>query len=442
MSLKVRVIVSGALLLSVAACNTTEPLLIPEILVQRKSSTVESHQVKKTFALTKIVSDISRSDEILAFPGKVSTEGTLCNHSFRGNATVTYGGGREYLGDWSSDLGRVFHQTLTNRGFSVAGDPSDLFTGAQAASTSEYLIGARLVKMKGNFCQEHDRWYGLPQRSFSGELFVEFEWSVMNSLTKQVVFKKRIGGYFKQNTPINGGITTTFENAFIDSAERFTSLEEIQELATGKKEDASSQLKVVNLGISVKNGESTQKFAPEKLSPLVVTVRIGTGHGSGFFVGNNGYVLTNAHVVGQAKSVQVQTSNGVEVEAAVVGVNKSRDVALLKTPLRTPAPLPLRLGFPSVAEEVFVIGSPVKESLNGTVTKGILSAIRTDKDSGLSFLQSDASISPGNSGGPLFDSKGHVVGIATAKISGGNVESLGIFIPINDALKALGMSTY
>ena len=79
-------------------------------------------------------------------------------------------------------------------------------------------------------------------------------------------------------------------------------------------------------------------------------------------------------------------------------------------------------------------------TLKMTVTKGIVSAIRTDNASGMSFIQSDAAISPGNSGGPLFNSKGQVVAISVAKFTGGGAEGLGLFIPLAAALDALGVA--
>ena len=75
-----------------------------------------------------------------------------------------------------------------------------------------------------------------------------------------------------------------------------------------------------------------------------------------------------------------------------------------------------------------------------TVTKGIISAIRKDTASGKLFIQADAAISPGNSGGPLFDAKGNVIGVSVAKFSGNSAEGLGLFIPLVDALSSVGVS--
>lgn len=116
-----------------------------------------------------------------------------------------------------------------------------------------------------------------------------------------------------------------------------------------------------------------------------------------------------------------------------------RDVALLKSPIRMPDPISIKTELPSIAQDVFAIGSPMDESLNSTVTKGIVSAIREADVNGMRFIQADAAISPGNSGGPLLDSKGNVIGISVQKIVSKGAESLGMFIPIDDAFYALGV---
>lgn len=428
------------LVFTMAGCNTTPPLVIPVLVPQKEGKKLESGESKVSFALAKLVSDISRGEPIFSFPSSPPTEGQLCNHSFKGgDATVTYGGGREYLGNWSSEIGRTFHQVMSNKGYNMAGDPSDLFDASQAAASAEYLIAGRLTKMSGNFCNEHDFWYGRPMRTFSGELHVEVEWSVMNTLTKETVLKKRIGGYYKQHKPINSGVYTTFENAFSDSLERLATSEEMLNLARGVASSVPANTKKLEKRLTLKNGKERSGFALDKLTKKVVTVRVGTGHGSGFFVGDEGYVMTNAHVVGVANSVQIKTSDGIELLATVEAVDRMRDVALLKSPIRMPDPIPIKTELPAVAQDVFVIGSPMDESLSSTVTKGIVSAIRMGDVNGMRFIQADAAISPGNSGGPLLDHKGNVIGISVQKVVAKGAESLGLFIPIDDAFYALGV---
>ena len=117
--------------------------------------------------------------------------------------------------------------------------------------------------------------------------------------------------------------------------------------------------------------------------------------------------------------------------------DKFRDVALIKVPLRIINKIFINLNEPRITDEVFAVGTPINESLKTTVTKGIISNFRNDKASNLKFIQSDAAISPGNSGGPLFDKNGNVIGISVAKYIGNESEGLGLFIPIKEALKAI-----
>ena len=128
-----------------------------------------------------------------------------------------------------------------------------------------------------------------------------------------------------------------------------------------------------------------------------------------------------------------------EIQGEVLRKNKFRDIALLKVPMRIMNNIFINLNEPKITDEVFAVGTPINESLKTTVTKGIISNFRNDKASNLRFIQSDASISPGNSGGPLFDKKGNVIGISVAKYAGTQSEGLGLFIPIKDALKAINL---
>jgi len=169
----------------------------------------------------------------------------------------------------------------------------------------------------------------------------------------------------------------------------------------------------------------------------VVTIRIGQGHGSGFFISEDGYLLTNAHVVGDAKRVSVVLNNGLEIPGDVVRKLKSRDVALIKVGLRVPVALPIRATPAEKLERIYVVGSPVSEKFSSTVTAGIVSGFRTV--GGESYIQADAPISMGNSGGPLLDDNGSVLGLSVQKVVRPDAVGIGLFIPIDDALHALGI---
>src|SRR6266699_371960 len=155
--------------------------------------------------------------------------------------------------------------------------------------------------------------------------------------------------------------------------------------------------------------------------------------GSGFVINQNGYIVTNNHVVEGATQISVKLSDGHELPGKVVGRDAKTDIALLKIEATGLTVIPLGDSSASqVGEPVMAIGNPF--GLEQTVTTGIVSATGRAIGAGPydDFIQTDASINPGNSGGPLFNLKGEVVGINTAINPNGR--GIGFAIPV-DALK-------
>ena len=160
------------------------------------------------------------------------------------------------------------------------------------------------------------------------------------------------------------------------------------------------------------------------------------GEGSGFLISQDGYILTNNHVVGGANKLEVTLHDGKKLDAKVIGTDERTDVALIKVEGKGLPTLPLgNSDAIEVGEWVLAIGSPF--GLAGTVTSGIVSAKErvgmgiTDYEN---FIQTDAAINPGNSGGPLVSLAGEVVGINTAILSRtGAYNGIGFAIPMNMA---------
>lgn len=160
------------------------------------------------------------------------------------------------------------------------------------------------------------------------------------------------------------------------------------------------------------------------------------GLGSGFIVSQDGYVLTNAHVVDGADEVYVNLTDKREFKAKVVGADKRTDVAVLKIEA-SKLPAPVRVGDVNrlkVGEWVMAIGTPF--GLENTVTAGIVSAKARDTGEEIRFIQTDVAVNPGNSGGPLINMRGEVVGINSQILSrSGGFMGISLSIPIDDAMK-------
>jgi serine protease Do len=177
-----------------------------------------------------------------------------------------------------------------------------------------------------------------------------------------------------------------------------------------------------------------RQFGDDGLPPGVERHEIITGLGSGFFISADGYAVTNNHVVDHAKSVQVTTDSGKKYTAKVIGTDPKTDLALIKVQGGSDFPY-ARFSdqAPRVGDWVVAVGNPF--GLGGTVTAGIVSAQGRDIGSGAyDYLQIDAPINKGNSGGPAFDMSGNVVGINTAIFSpsGGSV-GIGFDVPAQTA---------
>jgi S1-C subfamily serine protease len=167
------------------------------------------------------------------------------------------------------------------------------------------------------------------------------------------------------------------------------------------------------------------------------------GQGSGFILNKEGWILTNNHVIDNAQRVEVTLSDKHKYKAQVLGVDKNHDLALLKinnVPNLVPATLSESKGL-MVGQRVYAIGNPF--GLSGTMTRGIISAIRSIRGPQGNpiedAIQTDAAVNPGNSGGPLLNSRGEVIGITTLIANNGADQSSGIgfAIPINTAKAVL-----
>ena len=187
--------------------------------------------------------------------------------------------------------------------------------------------------------------------------------------------------------------------------------------------------------VAALNQQSVVEIKTEKVTnSSFLQQYVQTGAGSGVIISEDGYLITNNHVIDGASTIQVRTSDGTTYDAVLVGTDSKTDVAVLK--INASGLTPVTFGDSdnlNVGETAVAIGNPLGE-LGGTVTNGIISAkdrsITLDNQQ-MTLLQTNAAINPGNSGGGLFNSRGELIGMVVAKSSGSDVKGLGFAIPSN-----------
>ena len=234
------------------------------------------------------------------------------------------------------------------------------------------------------------------------------------------------GGYFanKVNTSTSGSlnITKTSNSGTTTTASSTSKANSTSEIV---KKTADSVVEISTE--SVVTGSFAQQYVQQ-------------GAGSGVIISQDGYILTNNHVINGANSVKVRLRDGTEYDATIVGSDSDNDIALLKVSATGLSPATFGdSNSLAVGDYVVAIGNPLGE-LGGTVTDGIISALArkvTIEDTQMTLLQTNAQVNPGNSGGGLFNANGELVGIVNAKQSATEVEGIAFAIPINNVLDIL-----
>lgn len=214
-----------------------------------------------------------------------------------------------------------------------------------------------------------------------------------------------------------------------------STISRIEYARTAARERAKYDVARENLHlVNLEQISAAYRMVPQLVSPSVVNIRTqhgpAEGQGSGVIVDKDGYIITNNHVVDGVRTVEIQLSDGRRGPATVMGVDSMTDIAVLKTEMD--GLIPAEWGDSAeldVGDLVWAVGSPF--GLQKSVTSGILSAKERRGISGgviQEFLQSDAAVNPGNSGGPLVDIHGKIIGINTA-IIGPSYQGISFAIP-------------
>lgn len=354
----------------------------------------------------------------------------------------------------TDELSEVLTDELTKNSYTVVGDPTALFED-ESEWKAEYLIGALITDLNANICFP---WSGYGNfNKAKGEASIKVEWQIWSRRTRSVVLQLTTEGSGKIKNEMPLGDSEVFLQAFsmavnnLLADRKFFELvaldKDVPERKAEDKETLPIEIKYKKINDPDIKGKMVKGKVVDEIRKASVTIFAGDGHGSGFIISDDGYILTNSHVVGGANFVQIKLVTGSEKTGEVIRRDKTRDVALIKLEEDLyPSSVLGNSANVDVGDTVYAIGSPLKDELSNTVTKGIVSSFRVKDD--IRYIQSDATIQPGNSGGPLVAEEYGVVGISVSGelilasgVSGDPRRSVGLnyFIPIEEALETLNI---
>lgn len=342
-------------------------------------------------------------------------------------------------------LGSRFRAELQQAGYPVTVISDAVFdekkvVGEDKSVAAPLQVGIFVKEIAANLCNKGGS-------EWEGGAYLKLNWQVFAPEIQKVVFETTTEGSFKSSTAVKGGVSEMSIAAFAVAARNFLADPGfLKAVSTPANMDAVRSTDLANASAASKDKLQVEGVSGdgELLTQKITQIRSGVatvfgdvGSGTGFFVGSNGILLTNQHVVGKAKFVKVRLATGRELVGEVLRSDPARDVALIKTEQMGVPPLAVRSADAGIGEDVFALGSPLGDSFNTTLTKGILGGVREMGNQ--PFLQSDVAILPGNSGGPLLDKFGQVIGITVMGLGAKGLAGMNFFIPISDALTKLGV---
>lgn len=395
------------------------PVLPPSVEVPE----LPPGSVARPMSFVRMVAKLSRGQD-----WGVLSAGLLCVP----NQRLTWRGG--VMDVKTEDFDDVFREELSNAGFKVEGDPSNLFE--TTSSGSDYAVAGLITGIDAHFCMPLAGYGGA---QIKGTVIMSVEWQVYSRLQKRLIAKVKTTGGFETKQSQLGNYQTTLDGAFAENVKGLAASEDFRKAFIGPPADPNERIQASAGDFISLSGSATATGRPiGDVVGSVVAVFTGDGMGSGFLVSAEGHILTNWHVVQDQKQVKIRWSDGFETLATVLRTDKRRDIAVLQASPHGRAPLALRKPLAQPGETVFAIGSPLDPKYQGTITRGIVSAHRIQD--GFNFIQSDVTVNHGNSGGPLLDEKGQVIGVTDLGYQPDGVPTgINLFIPIGDALDFLSL---
>lgn len=321
----------------------------------------------------------------------------------------------------------LFTTVMKSHGYPVEEDV-EVFRDSKER-VADLQVAARIIGATINECYPD---VGNNQKRAKGDAYLKVEWSVYSTLEKKVIFTTVTDGSTYDEVKSEIGELGIVRPALADAIERLALDAKYRQLVDPPASPAAPKAAAARIKIKrAKEFSGDLKSHINLIKAAVATVTANKGSGSGFVISEDGTVVTAEHVVSGSKLVKVNLASGKECYGEVAASSKQRDLAIIRLDCSGLSPLPLSRQKLVEGSEVFAVGTPLSDKLQFSVTKGVVSAIRKVEE--LEYIQSDVSVHPGSSGGPLLDSNGNVVGVTSVGIAAGSVPvGLNFFVPVSD----------
>lgn len=339
----------------------------------------------------------------------------------------------------ASELKLGIYQEVFNEVMASAGVPVQQvqarFEGEEIRK-AELQIAATIKDMALNICYPKK----FQDSSLAvGESYLQIAWDVFSPVEKRIVHSTvtsgRTDGKLETRLAEVGILKEAFRNAalkLMDDAVFVSALIDKPPVTTAVATATRRSL----AQRTVFDGSVNDNL--ESIRGGVVTIFANSGQGSGFAIGDGDLIVTAAHVTSGSRIVKVVGAAKQAHYGEVVAADAVRDVALIKLEGARFRPLPLASEPPKQGVEIYVIGSPLHEDFSFTVTKGIVSGVRTIEK--LDYIQGDVTVLPGHSGGPLLDAHGNVIGVAVNGVAiHGAPVGMNFFVPVRDVFRSLAL---